>query len=57
MKEFKNQNFKDLLKDAMELYEDQPKEVGDLIHWALTLDEEARSALVLAYRLMNDKDP
>ena len=52
----KNQSFAELLKDAVQLLNDQPKEVGELIYWAITLDDEARSALVMAYRLINKEN-
>ena len=50
----KRQDITELIDDAIALFKDQPKEVGDLIYWAITLDDEARHALVLAYRILHD---
>ena len=52
----KNQTFTELVDDACQLFEDQPKEIGELIYWAVNLDDEARMALSFAYRLLNDKE-
>lgn len=49
-RDIKNQSFKSLMDDAFELYQDQPKEVGDLIYWALSLEDDARLALIMAYQ-------
>ncbi len=46
----------DLIRDAVSLYKDHPQEICDLIYWAVTLDDEERSALALAYRLLNDDE-
>ena len=52
----KNQTFNEILKDAIHLLNDQPKDISALIYWAVTLDDEARAALIMAYRLINEKD-
>jgi hypothetical protein len=49
-------NMTELIRDAVSLYKNHPQAICDLIYWAVTLDDEERSALALAYRLLNDKD-
>jgi len=51
-----NQSFFHLIYDAKSLYLDHPKEIQDLIYWAVKLDDEARSALIFAYNCLNIKD-
>lgn len=50
------QSFFDLLNDATQLLLDHPEDVRDLIYWAVSLDDEARSAMIMAYRNLKDKD-
>ena len=49
-------NMSELIRHAVSLYKDHPQEICDLIYWAVTLDDEERSALALAYRLLNDDE-
>jgi hypothetical protein len=44
----------DLLKNALALMDDRPDMV-ELIYWVLTLDDEVKTALLLAYRLRNEE--
>ncbi len=46
----------ELIRDAVSLYKDHPQAICDLIYWAVTLDDEERSALALAYRLLNEDE-
>lgn len=50
------QSFLDLLQDATSLLLDHPKEIQDLIYWAVTLDAEERSALSMAYRNIHKEE-
>jgi hypothetical protein len=52
----KDQNFTDLLIDGQQLWQDLSEQERKLIYWAITLDDEARSALVMAYRLIYDSE-
>jgi hypothetical protein len=49
-------SFTELLTDATHLLTDQPKDIQDLIIWACKLDDEARAALILAYRNIHSED-
>jgi hypothetical protein len=48
------QPFIELLDDAHHLLLDMPKDVRNLIYWAITLDDEERAALILAYKNLKE---
>lgn len=50
------QSFTDLLKEARQMLLDRSKPEADLIYAIAALDDEARSAIILAYRNLFDKD-
>lgn len=50
----KQQDFTELLNDAQDLLHDLPEPERKLVYWVATLDDEARAALVMAYRLVYD---
>ncbi len=54
--EMKQQSLPELIQDALSLFRDHPRQVGELIHWVATLDDEARTALILAYQWLYKKD-
>jgi hypothetical protein len=50
----KDNNIFELLDHAHQLLLDHPKPIQDLIYWACTLDDEARTMLIMAYRNLNE---
>ncbi len=52
----KDQSFVELMDEACEMLQDMTEEQREFAYAIAKLDDEARSALILAYRKLYDKD-
>lgn len=49
------ETFTELLRDAQQMLLDRSRPEADLIYYIAKLDDEARSAIVVGYRLLFEK--
>lgn len=46
------ESMKDLIKQAIQMYNDRTKEENDLIYHIAKMDNESKTALILAYEIL-----